>query len=237
MSETFTELLIEAGEVWKSYRLGKVEVPVLRGVTLSVKRGEALAIVGASGAGKSTLLNVLGALDAPTEGTVLFGGRDLYRMSGRERAALRASRIGFVFQAFHLLPELDLVENIMLPALCHPAAWRSGPALRRRASELIERVGLSGRVKHRPDELSGGEQQRAALARALMNDPELILADEPTGNLDSQTGARVLDVLFALVRERRRTLVVVTHDPHVANRCDRHLCLADGVIAGENPSA
>jgi predicted ABC-type transport system involved in lysophospholipase L1 biosynthesis ATPase subunit len=222
---------VEARDVRKSYRIGAREVAVLRGVTLAAEAGEALAVLGASGAGKSTLLNVLGALDPPTGGTVRCAGRDLYAMTSRERAAWRATRVGFVFQAFHLLPELDLVDNVLLPALARRSAWRRGGVLRRRALDLIERVGLADRVGHRPDELSGGEQQRAALARALMNEPEIVLADEPTGNLDSQTGARVLDVLFALVRERGRTLIVVTHDPEVAGRCDRRLRLADGRIA------
>jgi len=222
--------IVEALDARKTYRLGAVEVPVLRGVTLSVRAGEALAITGASGAGKSTLLNVLGALDAPTGGTVRFEGRDLYAQSPRARADLRATRIGFVFQSFHLLPELDLVENILLPALSRPGAWRRGAELRRRAMELIEAVGIADRVGHRPDELSGGEQQRAALARALMNGPDLILADEPTGNLDSESGARVLDLLFRLVRERGRTLVIVTHNRDVAARCDRMLHLVDGRI-------
>lgn len=222
--------LIEARDARKTYRLGAVEVPVLRGVTLSVRAGEALAITGASGAGKSTLLNVLGALDAPTGGAVRFEGRDLYAQSARARADLRATRIGFVFQSFHLLPELDLVENILLPALSRPGAWRRRAELRRRALELIEAVGIAGRVGHRPDELSGGEQQRAALARALMNGPDLILADEPTGNLDSESGARVLDLLFRQVRGGGRTLVIVTHNREVAERCDRILHLVDGRI-------
>ncbi len=225
-----SEPIIEALDARKTYGLGAVEVTVLRGVTLKVLRGEALAIVGASGAGKSTLLNVLGALDAPTGGTVRFEGRDLYARPPRVRADLRATRIGFVFQSFHLLPELDLVENIFLPALSRPGAWRRRAELRRRAMELIEAVGIADRVRHRPDELSGGEQQRAALARALMNGPDLILADEPTGNLDSESGARVLDLLFRLVREQNRTLVIVTHNREVAARCDRTLILRDGRI-------
>ncbi len=222
--------LVEALDARKTYRLGAVEVPVLRGVSLAVRAGEALAIVGASGAGKSTLLNVLGALDAPTGGRVLFDGRDLYALSPAARAEIRATRVGFVFQAFHLLPELDLVENILLPALSRPGAWRRGAALRREALALIERVGLSARVGHRPDELSGGEQQRAALARALVNRPDLILADEPTGNLDSESGERVLDLLFGLVRQGGRTLIIVTHNREVAARCDRTLTLTDGRI-------
>lgn len=222
--------LVEALDARKTYRLGAVEVPVLRGVSLAVRAGEALAIVGASGAGKSTLLNVLGALDAPTGGRVRFDGRDLYALSPAARAEIRATRVGFVFQAFHLLPELDLVENILLPALSRPGAWRRGAALRREALALIERVGLSARVGHRPDELSGGEQQRAALARALVNRPDLILADEPTGNLDSESGERVLDLLFGLVRQGGRTLIIVTHNREVAARCDRTLTLTDGRI-------
>ena len=230
MNERSSPPLVEALDARKTYRLGAVEVPVLRGVSLAVRAGEALAIVGASGAGKSTLLNVLGALDAPTGGRVRFDGRDLYALSPAARAEIRATRVGFVFQAFHLLPELDLVENILLPALSRPGAWRRGAALRREALALIERVGLSARVGHRPDELSGGEQQRAALARALVNRPDLILADEPTGNLDSESGERVLDLLFGLVRQGGRTLIIVTHNREVAARCDRTLTLTDGRI-------
>ncbi len=225
------DILVETAEVHKAYRVGGRELEVLRGVTLRAARGETLAVVGASGAGKTTLLNVLGGLDRPTSGRVLFEGRDLYGLTGAARTRIRARRIGFIFQAFHLLPELDLVENVMLPVMSRWDWIRRAGAARRRAIELIERVGLGDRADHRPDELSGGEQQRAALARALMNDPDLVLADEPTGNLDSGTGARVMDVLFDLLADGRRALVLVTHNPALAGRCGRRVALRDGASA------
>ncbi len=221
---------LAAEDVHKAYALGVERVEVLRGVTLTVARGETLAIVGASGAGKSTLLNVLGGLEAPSAGRVRLDGRDLYSASESERARLRARRVGFVFQAYHLLPELDVVDNVRLPALAARGKRRDAAADRRRATELLDRMGLGHRRKHRPDELSGGEQQRAAIARALMNDPDLLLADEPTGNLDSETGAQVLDSLFDLVRERPRTVVLVTHNPDLAARCARVVHLRDGRV-------
>ena len=224
--------LLEAADVHKSYALGPRTLEILRGVSLAVRRGEKLAIVGQSGAGKSTLLNVLGGLDRPTAGRVQFDGRDLYGLSGWQRTRVRATRIGFVFQAFHLLPELNLLENVMLPAWTRWDAFRSAAKHRKRATELIERVGLRERMEHRPDELSGGEQQRVALARALMNDPELVLADEPTGNLDSVTGEQVLDALFELVGDAHRTVVLVTHNAAIAARCDRVLTLRDGALGG-----
>lgn len=224
--------VFEAADVRKSYRLESSSVEVLRGASLRVAPGEKLGIVGASGAGKSTLLNVIGALDRPTAGRVLFEGADLYRLSARRRTQIRAARIGFVFQSYHLLPELTLLENVVLPAWTRWDAFRTAPADRRRALDLIERVGLSGRLRHRPDEMSGGEQQRAAIARALMNDPDVVLADEPTGNLDTAMGEQVLDCLFALAGDAKRTVVLVTHNPVVAARCDRVLTLRDGVIEG-----
>lgn len=221
---------IEAADVHKAYALGARTLEILRGVNLTVKRGEHLAIVGASGAGKSTLLNVLGGLDTPTAGTVRMNDRNLYTLPASERCFLRSRHIGFVFQAFHLLPELTLVDNVMLPALAAPGGFLRIEAHRARARELIRRVGLEERLAHRPDELSGGEQQRAAMARALMNDPDLLLADEPTGNLDSQTGERVMNHLFDLAGDRPRTVVLVTHNPDVAELCDRVVVLRDGRI-------
>ena len=214
----------------KTYDLERVQIPVLRGVSLEVRRGERLAITGASGAGKSTLLHVLGGLDRPNEGTVRFEGTDLYALPAAARTEFRATRVGFVFQAYHLLPELDVLENVMLPALSRPGALGRMPALRERAARLLDRVGLSHRLNHRPVEVSGGEQQRAALARALMNEPAVLLADEPTGNLDSATGQQVLDYLFALAQESRHTLVLVTHNADVAALCDRRLHLRDGLL-------
>ncbi len=222
---------IEALDVHKAYRAGPRVVEVLHGASVAVRPGEKLAIVGASGSGKSTLLNVLSGLDRPSGGTIRIDGRDLYSMPVRERTAMRARRIGFVFQAYHLLPELTLFDNVHLPARVRWEGFGGGGAARRRAAELIERVGLADRASHRPDELSGGEQQRAAIARALMNEPDILFADEPTGNLDSASGEQVLDSLFALVGGGERTVVMVTHNPEIAARCDRVLTLRDGRIA------
>ena len=221
--------LIEALEVRRSFVMGARTLDVLRGVSLAVAEGESLAITGMSGAGKSTFLHVLGGLDRPTSGRVLYRGRDLYAAGDRERSAIRAQKIGFVFQAYHLLPELTVLENVLLPGLSATGAFLRGAKLRAQAAELLARVGLSDRALHRPNELSGGEQQRVALARALMNGPELLLADEPTGNLDSKTGEDVLRYLFDLAAERSLTLVIVTHNEAVAARCRRHVVLRDGL--------
>ncbi len=221
---------IVATNVHKTYDLERVKIPVLRGVSMDVRRGERLAITGASGAGKSTLLHVLGGLDRPNEGAVRFDGTDLYALSAAARTEFRATRVGFVFQAYHLLPELDVLDNVLLPALSRPGALRRMRELRERAKALLDRVGLSHRLNHRPVEVSGGEQQRAALARALMNEPAALLADEPTGNLDSATGRQVLDYLFALTADAGPTLVLVTHNEDVAALCDRRLHLRDGVL-------
>lgn len=221
--------LIEAVDIRRSFSVGARKLDVLRGVSLSVAQGESVAITGMSGAGKSTLLHVLGGLDRPTSGRVLYRGRDLYAVRERERSAIRAQKIGFVFQAYHLLPELTVLENVLLPGLCARGAFLRGGPLRACAGDLLARVGLAERALHRPNELSGGEQQRVALARALMNGPELLLADEPTGNLDSKTGEGVLRYLFDLAAERSLTLVIVTHNEAVAARCHRNLILRDGL--------
>jgi len=224
----------------RDYRMGGGALPVLESVSLNMNAGETVAIIGASGAGKSTLLHVIGGLDRPSRGKVCFRGRDLYALSARQRTALRARSIGFIFQFYHLLPELDVLENVMLPGmnsslgllgLSSGSRTRARSSLRAAALGLLDQVGLSARSGHLPGELSGGEQQRAAVARALINEPEMLLADEPTGNLDSKTGAQVLGVLFSLVRDRRRTLLMVTHNAEVAARCDRILKLQDGRLA------
>lgn len=225
-----SEVLLQAENLVRSFTMGHRQLDVLRGVSLAVQAGETVAITGKSGAGKSTLLHVLGGLDRPTSGRVLFGGCDVYAASERERSALRASQLGFVFQAYHLLPELTVRENVLLPALGLRGAFLRGSRLRARAAELLDMVGLSARATHRPNELSGGEQQRVALARALMNGPRLLLADEPTGNLDSRTGDDVLHLLFGLVEERGLTLLMVTHNGDVAARCSRTIVLRDGVV-------
>ncbi len=233
--------ILRAVRLSKSYPLGKTIVQVLKNVQLEVQTGETVAIVGASGAGKSTLLHVLGGLDQPSGGAVFFKDDDLYALSSSKRTLVRARQIGFVFQFYHLLPELDVLENVLLPTMIRTAdpirrgrQWltQAGPSraelARTRALELLKIVGLDHRADHLPMELSGGEQQRVALVRALMNQPDLLLADEPTGNLDSVTGAQVLDALFDLTRVSGYTLIMVTHNEAVARRCGRTLQLIDG---------
>jgi ABC-type lipoprotein export system ATPase subunit len=222
---------LEARALDKTYALEGAPVEVLKGVTLAVNAGETLAVMGASGSGKSTLLHCLGGLDRPTSGQVFFNGGDLFALSSAARTELRATKLGFVFQAYHLLPELDVLENVMLPALARRGALVRRAELEERARDLLDSVGLAARAAHRPTELSGGEQQRAALARALMNEPELVLADEPTGNLDSATGDQVLEYLFRLTRDRGHTLVMVTHNADIAGRCNRTLILRDGKLS------
>ena len=220
------ETILRIKDIDRVYTIGKTELKVLKGVSLEVKAGETISIMGESGSGKSTLLHVMGGLDTPKAGTVHFQGQSVYAMSALRRARFRAENVGFVFQSFHLLPELDILENIALPAM----ALRSPIDAKKRALELLTEVGLEERIKHRPQELSGGEKQRAALARALMNEPDLIFTDEPTGNLDSKTGDKVLHYLFQLVERRGHTLVLVTHSQDVAARCSRKLVLKDGLL-------
>ena len=220
---------LAARAVRKTYVLGRRSIEVLRGVDLIVHRGEFVALRGASGAGKSTLLHLLGGLDLPNAGDICCDGQDLGRLSGFALSRWRNRRVGFIFQAYHLLPELDALENVCLPARMGrmPAAeaeWRG--------RELLQRVGLGERLEHKPFELSGGEQQRVALARALIQSPELILADEPTGNLDSHTGEEIIELLCALQRERQATLLIATHDSRVAARAPRVVELVDGLIRG-----
>lgn len=226
------EPVLRAEGIRKSFRLGRSRsaVEVLKGVDFALHPGETVAITGASGAGKSTLLYALAGLEKPDAGEVRFRGESLYRMGANARAALRAKEIGFVFQAYHLLPELTVLENVLLPALALPGAWKRGKELRERASSLLARVGLAAREKHRPGELSGGEQQRAAIARALVNRPKLVFADEPTGNLDSANGEAVLGMLLGEVAAAGVALLMVTHNDEVAARCARHVKMADGKI-------
>jgi putative ABC transport system ATP-binding protein len=222
--------MLETREVTKVYQLGRRQVHALRGVSLRVAAGEFVAIMGPSGSGKSTLLQLLGALDTPTTGRVVFDGRDLQDLSDRERSVLRRDRIGFVFQFFNLLPTLTAAENVALPLLL--GGERRGQA-RKRAQGALERVGLSGRVGHVPEELSGGEMQRTAIARALVTGPPVVLCDEPTGNLDSASGAEVLALLRALPEEGRRAVVMVTHDEEAAAYGDRVVRLRDGLVEAE----
>jgi ABC-type lipoprotein export system ATPase subunit len=221
-----SEPILRADEVYKTYHIGKRSVEVLHGVSLTIHRGETVSIMGASGAGKSTLMHILGGLDRPDSGEVYFEDTSLVKMNSARRAAFRAKRCGFIFQSYHLLPELDVRQNVMLPSM----AAHNRSAVAARAEDLLEKVGLAGRMDHRPMELSGGEQQRVAIARALMNDPDLILADEPTGNLDSHTGENILNNLFDLAQSVRRTLIIVTHNDEVARRCQREWVLKDGKL-------
>ncbi len=221
--------MLEARDLHKTYLLPHKRVEVLKGASIHVARGERVAIVGRSGAGKSTLLHVLGGLDRPESGSVSVDGQSLYSVSPRVRTSVRASKIGFVFQSYHLLPEMDVTENVMLPAMTGTHKT-SRQEMRRRALGLLEQVGLSDRATHTPLELSGGEQQRVALARAVINEPALILADEPTGNLDRSTGGHIMDLLFGLTRTRELALVMVTHSPETAALCDRVLELQEGLL-------
>ena len=215
----------------KVYQLEQVRIDVLRSVDLTVAPGRTVSIMGASGAGKSTLLHLLGGLDRPTSGRVLLDGEDLYAAPARRRNELRARAFGFVFQSFLLLPELDVLANVVLPAMRRPGFLRRRAEEEERGRALLESVGLGHRLRHRPVELSGGEQQRAAIARALMNRPRYILADEPTGNLDSRTGQQVLDILFAALAAEGMALVMVTHNQEVARRCADRYVLRDGNLA------
>jgi ABC-type lipoprotein export system ATPase subunit len=212
----------------KTYVIGRRTLEVLRGVNLTVKRGELLALRGASGAGKSTLLHLLGGLDTPNRGEIWFGGENLATLSRLARARARNRRVGFIFQAYHLFPELDALENV-----CLPARMARTPAAEAEAHgrELLKRVGLAERLDHKPSELSGGEQQRVAIARSLINSPDLILADEPTGNLDSHTGEEIIELLTALWMEKQTTLIIATHDSKVAARAPRVMELVDGLVA------
>jgi len=221
--------MLDATDLYKTYLLPHKRVEVLKGAALRVAQGERVAIVGRSGAGKSTLLHVLGGLDRPDAGEVSIEGQPLYALSQRRRTALRAAKIGFVFQSYHLLSEMDVTENVMLPAMTGVLRL-SRRQVRQRALTLLEQVGLADRATHMPLELSGGEQQRVALARALITDPALILADEPTGNLDRLTGAQIMELLFGLSCSRALSLVMVTHSPETAALCDRVLELRDGLL-------
>jgi len=212
--------------------MGATRVEVLKGVDLTVRQGEFVAIVGASGSGKSTLLHILGGLDRPDKGVVEFDGRDLKRMRARELNRLRNEMVGFVFQFYHLLDELNVLENVVLPAMVSRTVigWLlSRRAAKRRAMELLEQLGLKERVRHKPYQLSGGERQRVAIGRALMNQPRLLLADEPTGNLDSVTGSGILNV-FEQLNRAGQTIIMVTHDERVAARAQRVIVLEDGRI-------
>jgi predicted ABC-type transport system involved in lysophospholipase L1 biosynthesis ATPase subunit len=213
-----------ATDLRRSFKIGPRKIEVLRGISTEIRRGESVFLCGASGAGKTTLLYTLAGLERPESGTVEFEGALLYRGGQSTQARIRNERIGFVFQGYFLLPELTAIENVLLPKLIH------GQTNHEAAVRALEDVGLADRMQHLPAELSGGEQQRVAIARALINDPSMIFADEPTGNLDSKTGDTVMDLLLNLVRSRGKTLVVVTHDANLATRGDRRLEIRDGML-------
>jgi putative ABC transport system ATP-binding protein len=220
-------MLLSAAALTKTYRLGRVDVPALRGVDMAVERGEFIAITGPSGSGKSTLMHILGCLDTPTSGSYRIDGEDVGTLRGKDLARVRNRKVGFVFQTFNLMPRLTVEENVALPLKYRGGLSR--PERRTRALTLLERLGLSDRIGHRPDELSGGQRQRVAIARALIGEPAILMADEPTGNLDSKAGANVLDT-FDELHQMGHTIILVTHDPNVAARAGRIVHISDGVV-------
>ena len=224
--------LIQLRDVWKVYHLGDVEVRALRGISLAIRAGELVAIVGASGSGKSTCMNLIGCLDQPTRGTYRLGDADVSTLSVDERAAIRSRRIGFVFQNFNLLGRTTALENVALPMIYANVPFAEQ---RRRARELLAAVGLRGREHHLPSQLSGGQQQRVAIARALANAPSVLLADEPTGNLDSQSSIEIMELFVRLRWQRRVTIVVVTHESHIADYTERVVTFRDGRIVSDLP--
>jgi len=227
MNEKVLPVKLEGAE--KIYRIGKVEVPALRGITLQIKKGEYVAIVGPSGSGKSTIMNLIGCLDKPTSGRVLIEGNDTKNMSEEELAETRRKKIGFVFQQFNLIPRLTALENVELPMWF---AGINGDERKRKAAALLKEVGLADRMHHKPSELSGGQQQRVAIARALANDPETLLADEPTGNLDTKSGEEIISILEELNR-KGKTLIVVTHERELEKKAKRIIRIRDGMVESD----
>ena len=222
-------MILEASNIKRSYKQSTGRLEVLKGIDLKVNEGEVTAVVGPSGAGKSTLLHILGGLDSPSEGRVQLDGDDLYKINDRKRARVRNEKIGFIFQFYHLLPEFSALENVCLPLLVKEDAQDMKRA-KARGVELLTKVGLKDRLLHKPNELSGGEQQRVAIARALINEPKIIFCDEPTGNLDSQTGEEIINLLLSLNKENKQTLVVVTHDEELARLSGRVVHMRDGKL-------
>ncbi|NWF98251.1 MAG: ABC transporter ATP-binding protein [Nitrospirae bacterium] len=227
-------ILIETQNIKKSFKTEAGEIQVLKGINLKVNEGEMVSIVGASGVGKSTLLHIIGALDNPTYGRVLYNDRDIFSMNSNSLASFRNTEIGFVFQFHHLLPEFTAFENVLMPALINRSIKNNGRIknidIYKKADEIISQLGLSGRKNHKPGELSGGEQQRVAVARALMLEPKVVLADEPTGNLDTATGEEIFKIFMELNKERGITFVIVTHNESLSKRCHRIFKMQDGLL-------
>lgn len=229
--------MLEAVNICKSYsRLNNNELHILKGIDLKVKEGEIVVVVGPSGAGKSTLLHVLGGLDRPDKGSIHLDGEDLYNLKDAERAKIRNSKIGFVFQFYHLLPEFTALENVLLPLFVRTRR-ADKKAFEVQGLDLLNKVGLKDRSDHKPYQLSGGEQQRVAIARALINDPRIVFCDEPTGNLDSKSGQSIIELLMELNQKNNQTLVIVTHDEHIATRSNRIVHIWDGKLTPESETA
>jgi ABC-type lipoprotein export system ATPase subunit len=221
--------LIRLEDIYKTYYLGEVDVPVLRGISLSIRRGEMVALMGASGSGKTTLMNILGCLDHPTSGKYWLDGQELSRLSPNQRALVRSEKLGFVFQSFNLLPRTVALQNVLMP-LDYAVRRCSAAEARQRARGLLESVGLADRMEHEPSQMSGGQQQRVAIGRSLINQPMLLLADEPTGNLDTVTGQEILSLFSRMHKERNLTILLVTHSSEIAEQAQRLIRLRDGKV-------